>query len=71
MSGKDWTLRADRALKPLVEQVAAAELRKPSEMLRTFVVEGLERRGLMQRPTLPVADQMPVPPTRSYAKGGR
>jgi hypothetical protein len=49
-----WALRTDRALKPIIEQVAAAELRTPSAMLRTLIIESLERRGLMQRPALPV-----------------
>jgi hypothetical protein len=48
-------LRADLALKPLIEEIAAAELRKPTDMVRTFIVEGLERRGVMQRPALPSA----------------
>jgi hypothetical protein len=48
-----WPVRADQRLRPLVEQAAAAELRKPSEMIRVLIVEGLERRGLMQRPDLP------------------
>jgi hypothetical protein len=51
-----WPVRADPRLRPLVEAAAAAELRKPSEMIRVLIVEGLERRGLMQRPEL-IADR--------------
>jgi hypothetical protein len=52
-----WPVRADARLRPLVAQAAAAELRKPSEMIRILIIEGLERRGLMQRADLVVADR--------------
>jgi hypothetical protein len=52
-----WLVRADHRLRPLVEQAAAADLRKPSEMIRVLIIEGLERRGLMQRPDLPADRQ--------------
>jgi hypothetical protein len=47
-----WPVRADMRLKPLVDQAAAAELRKPSEMIRVLIIEGLEARGLLVRADL-------------------
>ena len=43
-----WGFRADPRLKPFVERAAAAELRRPAEMLR----KGLERRGVLKRADL-------------------
>jgi hypothetical protein len=52
-----WPVRADARLRPLVERAAAAELRKPSEMIRILIIEGLESRGLLQRGDLAAADR--------------
>jgi Ribbon-helix-helix protein len=43
-----WAVRTDPRLKPLIEQIAAQELLRTSDVVRQLLVEGLQRRGVLK-----------------------
>jgi hypothetical protein len=44
-----WAVRTDPRLKPYIEQIAAQEVLRAADVIRILLVEGLQRRGVLQR----------------------
>jgi hypothetical protein len=60
MSNSDrvWYIRVDPAIRQVVADLAAAEERRPSEMVRRILAEALRDKGLLPRPTAkPIASR--------------
>jgi hypothetical protein len=47
-----WAIRVDRDLREGVAQLAAAEFRTPTDMVRTILRRELIERGLLPKPTI-------------------